>query len=187
MSGEGSDPDSTATLEAELPSLLRRFDIGSMADVPCGDFAWMQRTDLAGVEYFGGDIVTDIIEHNTARYESGSVRFATCDLLTDDLPQVDLLLCRDCLVHFSYLHILQTMERIANSNVRYLLTTTFPELRANRDIITGEWRPLNMELPPFNFPPPIEMLAERPPERSFQDKSLGLWEIAQLSNMSFKG
>lgn len=48
--------------------------------------------------------------------------------------------------------------------------------------MTGDWRPLNLERPPFNFPPPAELLAEgcTEAEGRFLDKSLGLWAIKDL-------
>jgi hypothetical protein len=42
----------------------------------------------------------------------------------------------------------------------------------------GDWRPLNLCAPPFNFPPPLRIIHE--PYRAFTDKSLGLWRVADL-------
>jgi len=46
------------------------------------------------------------------------------------------------------------LRNIRRSGSAYLLVTTFPDRKENVDIITGNWRPLNMEKPPFNFPRP---------------------------------
>ena len=56
-SGTGSDLRQTAVITAALPVLLRRHGVRSMLDIPCGDFHWMSRVDLAGVDYIGADIV----------------------------------------------------------------------------------------------------------------------------------
>jgi hypothetical protein len=50
--------------------------------------------------------------------------------------------------------------------------------------MTGDWRPLNLERPPFNFPPPAELLAEgcTEAEGRFLDKCLGLWAIKDLAD-----
>jgi hypothetical protein len=63
-----------------------------------------------------------------------------------------------------------------------LLTTTFPDRGASQSIETGQWQPLNLEKPPFNFPPPLRVIREMSSEYggAFQDKSLGLWRIADL-------
>ena len=43
---------------------------------------------------------------------------------------------------------------MARSGIPYLLTTTFPGAAANEEIVTGDWRVLNLEAPPFGLPPP---------------------------------
>ena len=49
------------------------------------------------------------------------------------------------------------LENIKKSNVKYFLTTNFLN-RKNDDIRTGEWRPLCLQEPPFNFPKPIKTI-----------------------------
>jgi hypothetical protein len=61
------------------------------------------------------------------------------------------------------------------------LATTFPELSANADIVTGDWRPMNLERPPFNLPSPLNFILERKvPDHG--DKGLGLWQVDDLTN-----
>ena len=69
--------------------------------------------------------------------------------------------------------------------VDYLLTTTFPSCDQNEDIVTGDWRLLNLQRPPFNFPPPLRLMNERCTESrgAFGDKSLGLWLVGQLPTL----
>ena len=47
--------------------------------------------------------------------------------------------------------------------------------------MTGDWRPLNLERPPFNLPAPALLLNEGCTEGgdTFADKSLGLWRDYQ--------
>jgi hypothetical protein len=49
----------------------------------------------------------------------------------------------------------------------------------NTDIKTGDWRPLNLEIEPFNFPKPNLLLSEYryKGKMAYTDKSLGLWEL----------
>jgi hypothetical protein len=134
LSGTGSDQRQTARIVAELPGLLRRHGVESMLDVPCGDFNWMSRVDLAGVDYTGGDIVADLVESNNERYAGAGVRFRRLDLLSDPLPQVDLVFCRDCLVHFSLADVRRALANVASSGAKFLLTTTFPAHPRNRSL-----------------------------------------------------
>jgi SAM-dependent methyltransferase len=182
ISGTGSDKQQTARIVEELPRLLRRHGAASMLDIPCGDFNWMSRVDLAGIEYIGGDIVPALVESNTERYARPGVSFRRLDLMSDPLPPVDIVFCRDCLVHFSLADARRALANIAASGSRFLLTTTFPEHPRNRDIPTGLWRELDLESPPFMLGTPLELLNEGCTEGggTHRDKSLGLWPMDQV-------
>jgi hypothetical protein len=179
-SGGGSDLVQTRKIIAELPDLIKEFRIGSILDLPCGDFFWMRHVDLNGVRYIGGDIVSELILRNK-QYETEGVVFESMDLLTSHLPKVDLVFCRDCLVHFSYKDIFRALDNISSSGSELLLTTTFPRHNPNQDIQTGEWRTLNLELDPFRLPKPLRLLEEGCTQTGgYTDKSLGLWRISDL-------
>jgi hypothetical protein len=59
---------------------------------------------------------------------------------------------------------------------------THPDCEENEDITTGDWRLLNLEKPPFNFPKPLQLLNEQCSEGGgqFCDKSLGLWRVQDI-------
>jgi SAM-dependent methyltransferase len=183
VSGRGSDDDQTAVIVESLPRLFSAYQVTSVLDVPCGDFHWMKKVDLSSIDYIGADIVSDLISSNTNRYASKLVSFRQLDLIRDPLPRVDLVFCRDCLVHLSFDDTFAALENILRSRAKYLLTTTFTDRERNRDIVTGEWRALNLELAPFDFPPPIALINEKCTEsgNAFSDKSLGLWKISDIS------
>jgi hypothetical protein len=180
-SGSGSDAEQTRVLVAELPQLFRKFGIGSMLDVPCGDFQWMRDVDLAGIRYVGADIVPEVVEGNQSFARDG-VRFLSLDLLRSGLPPADLVLVRDCLVHLPYGDIFQGLRNLCRSGGTYVLTTTFPDHKVNSDIRLGGWRPLNLELAPFGFPPPRHFINEHCREGAgrYADKSLGLWRLSDI-------
>lgn len=182
ISGPGSSLLQTAEIRRSLPLLFASFEINSMLDAPCGDYNWLRHVDLKLEKYVGIDIVPSIIEQNRARYGSQNRKFFVSDVSADFLPQCDLILCRDCLVHLSFAEISSAILNFRNSGAKYLLTTTFPKTKVNLDIQTGDWRPLNFQLPPFNFPAPLELLNERCSEDNgkFADKSLGLWDISEI-------
>jgi hypothetical protein len=182
VSGTGSDLSQTLVIAAEIPTLLRELGVVSMLDVPCGDFNWMRTVDLTGIRYIGADIVKDLVRRNRT-FEKENIAFTHANLLTDELPKVDLILCRDCLVHFSHADIRRALNNMRRSGATYLLTTTFPDRTENADIPTGRWRVLNLERAPFNFPPPLRLIVEQCTEGNgkYSDKSLGVWRIDDLS------
>lgn len=184
VSGSGSAPEETRVLRSRLPPLLRRLRVTTMLDIPCGDFGWMRKVDLDGISYTGADIVPELVERNRRVYGNAWRSFAVLDLTTDSLPAVDLVFCRDCLVHLSNAHIREALRNVYASGATWLLTTTFTAHWQDGDMEDGDWRPLNLEGPPFHLPPPLALVNEGCSEHdgAFADKSLGLWRIADLAH-----
>jgi len=181
-SGVGSGMAATAHVRAKLPGLLRQLDVRRLLDIPCGDFHWMSRVDLAGIDYVGADIVEAIVAENQARYGRDGRRFVHVDLTTGPLPAADAVLCRDCLVHLSFANIGRALRVVRESGARYLIATTFLEYRDNADIADGNWRPLNLERAPFHLPSPIAVLVEGCDEEggAYADKTLAAWLVTEL-------
>jgi SAM-dependent methyltransferase len=183
VSGPGSDLSRTESLRNGLKDLFKDFRIKSVLDIPCGDFNWMKSVDFSGIDYFGGDIVEKLIRNNNQFYGiSNRLEFSVIDLTCDKLPQVDLVICRDCLVHLPYASIYKALKNIRKSRSRFLLTTSFLEHRANTDIPAGAWRTLNLQERPFNFPPPLLVIDEKciAGNGEYKDKVMGLWEIGSI-------
>lgn len=180
-SGTGSDLVQTVEIRRRLPMLLKEIGAKTMLDIPCGDFHWMKEAKL-DVLYAGADVVAELIRKNQELYGDAHRNFVHLDLVRDDLPKVDLVLCRDVLVHFSFEDAFVALRNIKRSGSRYLLTTTFTGRDGNMDIQTGQWRPLNLQMPPFKFPTPTAIINEKCTEGdgSWGDKSLGLWKICDL-------
>ncbi len=184
-SGAGAADAQTARLRAELPALLTDLGARSLLDLPCGDYSWMATIDLPVETYIGADLLPELIAPLQEHYGDARRRFMVLDLTRDPLPAADLLLCRDCLVHLSLADIRLALRNVARSGVSYLLTTTFPNGAENEDIVTGDWRLLDLERAPFSFPPPVRLLDEGCTEGAglFADKSLGLWRVSDLASL----
>ena len=183
VSGPGSTKAATDRLVPQLIDLFERLKVSLFVDAPCGDTNWIEPV-LAGVDVYAGfDIVPDLVEKLQSEARLGSkAQFALADLTVDQLPKVDLILCRDCLVHLSDDLVLQALSRLRASRTRWLLTTTFPDVENKRGT-TGGWRPINLTKAPFNLPEPLELIIERPdqpPNPNFGRKGLGLWDLQAL-------
>ncbi len=180
VSGDGSTLKYTENIRKEIPELAKRFGIRKIFDAPCGDFNWFSQIDLdSEIEYLGADIVRELIETNRRKYASSRIRFAQCDITEDTLPAADLWLCRDALFHFSDKDIFLTLKNFIESDIHYLLTSSHSDCRSNRDIYTGSFRLLNLELPPFGFPPPIVAFDDW--IEGFPVRKLCLWEREALA------
>lgn len=184
VSGYGSKLESTIVIRNVLPQLFKQLNIAVFLDLPCGDFNWMKTVNLDNVSYIGADIVPALIAQNQKAYGNATRKFVHIDAVKDVIPQSQLILCRDCLVHLSIPDIKSAIKNFKKSGALYLLTTTYPKaLKSNHDIKTGDWRPLNLELPPFNFAKPLLMIDEQSNWGDDQryGKSLGLWRLADLN------
>jgi hypothetical protein len=179
VSGPGSTLTRTSKLRRELPLLLQEIGARTLLDAPCGDFNWMKDTELGVEEYIGVDVIPELVERNQRLYGNERRRFVLGDLTRNTLPQVDVILCRDCLIHFSYKHIAAAIRNFKRSGSTYLLTNTYPLWTRNEDVRTGEFRHINLELSPFSFPPPIKEIEEKYPDeaKAFFGKTLALWKL----------
>lgn len=180
VSGKGSSLQRTAGLTKAFPDLLGKINARSILDIPCGDFHWMQKVDLRGIEYIGADIVAPLIESNNRKFGSAQQKFLQLDLTADALPEVDVVFCRECLVHLSFENIFLALANIRRSGSTYLFTTHFPALERNEDIVTGKHRRLNFRLAPFNWPEPEYVYEEYDAGRGRGVKSIAVWKIDAL-------
>ena len=181
-SGSGSSIEYTANLRSELPEIFRRFSIANVLDAPCGDFNWMREVVAATtINYTGGDIVRPLVEKLQNSDGSDRVRFLHLDITKDPLPQADLMICRDCLFHLSYKDTRSVLENFVSSGIPYLLTTTHTctSVFENHDIITGDYRLIDLYSEPYNFPREAMVSIDDwiPP---FPERAMVLWTREQV-------
>jgi hypothetical protein len=182
VSGPGSSLRQTAEIRGQLPLLLEHLNASVLLDAPCGDFHWMAKVRLGVETYIGVDLLEDQIRRNSERHAAPGRSFLALNILEDRLPRADVVLCRDCLGHLPCDDIVRVLRNFVATGSRYLLTTTFPGRSSNTDIRSGQWRPLNLQIPPFSLPTPLQILNEKCSESAgaFKDKSLGLWRLADV-------
>ena len=156
VSGTGSELKSTIRLRRWLIKTIPSLAIEKIVDAPCGDFNWMQYVvNEVDIKYIGIDIVPELIFQNQKKFADENISFITGNVCEDLIPDCDLLITRDCLFHLSFGDIDKFLKNLSNVNYRYLLTTSHlvENKLANRDIISGDYRHINLFLPPFNFNP----------------------------------
>lgn len=182
LSGPGSTLEQTANLRQKMPIMFDEMDIKSVFDAPCGDMHWMQYVlKDANFTYLGGDIVGELVSINKKKFANGKVDFIKFDMTADVFPAADVWLCRAVFYHLSNRDIYLALEQFVASNINYILTTNCvtDEQHVNCDIATGDWRSLNLNLPPFNFPKDFLWQIEdsMPPHPPM---TLTLWSKAQI-------
>lgn len=180
--GTGSTLLNTEMLREQLPAFLLKHNIKSMLDAPCGDHSWMQYVEFdKDFKYVGADVVEFLIKHNKETYPNKE--FVQLDLTVSDLPDVDLLFCRDCLIHFSQQDVKRALKNIARSSIKYVMFTNHPTVDRERDIPTGHYRPINFMLEPFCFDEPVDIIEDRYREylnKEVAPRNMSLWTIEQI-------
>lgn len=187
-SGNGSDFTETPIIRLQLPYILKKYDIKTVLDLGCGEMFWQKEMDLPFLQmYIGADIVPNIIEHNKRTISDKRYSFVLLDIVEQEIPCADAIVCRDVFQHLTDHDIKKAIDNIKKSGSRYLITSSFREKTKNIDHktksnpvqskINGSER--NLELAPFNFPPPVEYITE-----GFRGKSLGIWQISDLPDYS---
>lgn len=176
VSGPGSSMAATANVRAALPDLLMDLGVKSLLDVPCGDAFWISACLPAGITYTGGDVVPELIQYNRLT-KSQLGTFCVLDLVSSPLPTADLILVRDCFIHLPNHMIIEALLNIRRSDIRYLLTTTFPQEPVNQDIELGGYRPVNLTLDPFGLVEPDRLILDEDGVRQ-NGKHLGLWKLS---------
>ena len=103
-----------------LPQLPTVLDLG------CGDFTIGSQLRKFCKTYIACDIVPDLIAFNKQKYSALDVDFRVLDLITDPLPQADVLFIRQVLQHLSNSQILQLIPKISGNFSWLVLTEHLP-------------------------------------------------------------
>jgi SAM-dependent methyltransferase len=178
--GPGSTIEACRCILERLPEWIRTHQIRSIVDLGCGDFHWMSRLDLSGLEYDGYDVVRFLIEQNVAKHGLANVRFHHADLTELSVPKADLAVLKDVLIHLPTSQALGIVERVRAARPRFLASTTAPGwLVSNRACMKiGEFSPLDLEAPPFLLGASIASV-EVPSRPGNPAKRFALWRIAE--------
>lgn len=182
-SGVGSTLECTANLRNALPGLFRTLSVNTVFDAPCGDFNWMRHVvQELEITYIGGDIVRPLLDVNISRYGTNRIRFLHIDLTSAPFPAADLMICRDCMFHLSYQDTWRILRNFVNSEIPYLLATTHINQLAfrNRDIVTGDFRRIDLFEEPYAFPKDVFFRVDDwiPPQPI---REMCLWSRAQVA------
>lgn len=160
-----------------LEMLLKGFAIQSIIDIPSIDILELQKHDLGVKRYLGVADSSLMAQGLQAQFGNGYREFVHFRIDADILPRADLILCWDKLCSLSNEEVRASLVQLKKSGAKFLLMHHYPETKINMDTISGVFRPVNWNNPPFNFPEPIIHIME---ERENGVVSLALWSLDKL-------
>ena len=134
--------------------------------------AEVERRDPA-FKFAGSDVVCNLTTTHSRPYAAKpNWSFACLDYANQNLPAgYDLVWSRDSLQHVPLHAAWQFLANVKASGARYLLVGSYVKqgseggVSPNRDIVAGEYYPINLLAPPFNLrPAPLEVIDEQSPD-----------------------
>lgn len=153
-SGIGSSYEATIQYREFIESFLKEHAIKTVVDLGCGDWEFSRYINWFDACYLGIDIVDSVIERNKQKYQTDTINFIHANALAYDLPAADLLICKEVLQHLSNEAILALCQQF--KKFKYCLITNGVDYTTlssdNCDIACGDYRPLDITMPPFNIP-----------------------------------
>ena len=163
VSGPGSTIKNTLNLRRKLKILIKKYKIISIFDAPCGDCHWIKDIfENSSIKYIGADIVDKIIKKNKNKFNYKNTSFYKKDITTQSLPRADLFICRDFMFHLSFKDTYNFLKNLKKSKSKYLLISSHfkdkNRKNINKDIISGDFRKIDIFQPPFNFKMSYEMV-----------------------------
>jgi len=136
-----------------LQDFLDQNEIHSVVDVGCGDWTFSRYMDWSGIDYLGIDVVKFVVERNQALFTEPNLVFIHGNALEMDLPEADLLICKDVFQHLSNGDIMFFLKQMPK--FKHCLFTNYVDPRTlssnNYDIISGQYHPIDLTKPPFNL------------------------------------
>lgn len=178
-------------IKKDLEKLFQNLKINSIFDANCKDYSYMSDITLPNdCLYTGNDFSQNLIEENKKKYSKKSlnsesiekkfINFTSIDLTKEIPPTVDLIFCKDFFNHLPFKDIKTIIENFKKSKSKYLLTTTHQN-KFNKDCVAGNSRKVNLQLPPFNFSQPRELIYDK-----FNEKFLALWKLDDIETEKIK-
>jgi SAM-dependent methyltransferase len=151
-SGEGSLPEHTRGYRRFLERFILEMQIKSVVDYGCGDWQFSRLIDWGGVRYLGLDIVDSLIEHHNKIYRKDNITFELLPETPGQLPDAELIILKDVLQHWSHESIRSFMPKITRYKFALITNCVNPNGPTdNRDIVDGDFRPLDLTRPPFTY------------------------------------
>lgn len=155
--GPGAEEAHTVNFRKRYPEIIEKYGIKSVNDAGCG-LGWVK--DAADIDYKGFDIL---------KRENATI----LDFTDEIMPEADLIVCRDVLLHLPSPLVLKAIENFRKSS-KYLLASSHYD--ADNEKLPEEMGGYNSLISlvdaPFNLGEPLEKI-----EEPMDNRFMGLWKL----------
>jgi hypothetical protein len=170
-SGSGSVVENCYPLIGWLQVFLKRQKIDTFIDYGCGDWQWMQYVNLDGIKYRGIDCVDSVVADNVLSFGRDSVIFSSGSII-ESIAIADLALFKDVLQHLPNREVIEIVDAVLKKSKYVVAINGSTGQHLNRDIDVGDYRALDLSLPPFDYV--VENLLEYSPSKVEVNKVIQL-------------
>ena len=137
-------------IAAIIQDNIQKHKVRTVTEVGCGFWNYAKLVNWKGLTYNGYDVAYGPIEFNSNAYGARNIHFHH---LVDgvQIAPADLLICKDVLQHLpndDVLHYLAMFKELFSYMI--IMNACSPEENLNGPIEHGSYRPLRLDLPPFN-------------------------------------
>lgn len=151
FSGFGSLPENARPWIAFLEEFLEEHNIQSVLEIGCGDWTLQQYINWGDVDYTGVDFVEYILNRNEEAFGSDKIRFIHMDAIEEELPQADLVICKELFQHLSNRDTQQLLKKCRGFNHCLFVDDYASDGRSKRDTPTGGYLPTSLLDAPFGL------------------------------------
>ena len=135
-----------------LETFIKENNVRSVVEVGSGDWRISRYVPWNDIRYHGFDFVKQAVEENKKKFGRSNIQFTHADALEIDLPQADLLLCKDFLQHLSneeIIHFLTQTNRFKHCLITNDISSADKKVKPNQAIKIGGYRPIDLSCKPF--------------------------------------
>lgn len=157
LSGPGSYLKNTTETVSLINQTIKKYNIKTILDLGCGDWNWFKTINMEDIiSYVGWDSHNGMIESNRKQYGNPRIKFDIKDIVLEEYPKVDLIICRDVLFHMD-INISQLCIDKIKKSCKYLISTSFNGNLKNSNIksycYVKNWgfHTINLNIEPFHL------------------------------------
>jgi len=131
--------DNLRSSTTNIPELLSLIKPDTIFEVGCGQSHLWELP----YQYTGADICGDLVDDNRRLYPD--VDFQRFDALTEPIPTVDVVICKDLCEFLPSNEVIRLLDNIYKSGSKWLIATTDPRVESRVETTENVYRHINLQ------------------------------------------